>query len=171
MRYRPLPHAQAIALAGYLRHVDLSLHRATWISRGEVAQYFVERSAGLAQVIDYLAAMPQVPAAQPLSRWARIGLRLCNCVRRHPLIDYSLLARAHGALRDIAEYLGEAAAQTDERIYPLSYQLRLPCFELYDVLCPSDVERCGMPEHLHQNPILDHRVQPMRSIIGEGWPG
>ncbi|MEI2428757.1 hypothetical protein RDV84_25360 [Lysobacter yananisis] len=171
MRYRALPRAQAIALAGYLRHVDLSLHRATWISRGEVAQYFVERSAGLAQVIDHLAAMPQVPAAQPLSRWARTALRLCNCVRRDPLVDYSLLARAHGALRDIADYLDEAAAPTDGRIYPLSYQLRLPCFELYDVLCPSDVERCGMPEHLHQNPILDHRVQPMRSIIGEGWPG
>ncbi|ALN56700.1 hypothetical protein GLE_1343 [Lysobacter enzymogenes] len=171
MRYRALPRAQAIALAGYLRHVDLSLHRATWISRGEVAQYFVERSAGLAQVIDHLAAMPQVPAAQPLSRWARTALRLCNCVRLNPLVDYSLLARARGALRDIADYLDEAAAPTDGRIYPLSYQLRLACFELYDVLCRSDLDRCGMPEHLHQNPILDHRVRPMRSIIGEGWPG
>lgn len=171
MRYRPLPREQAIALAGYLRHVDLSLHRATWISRGEVAKYFAERSAGRAQVIGHLASLPQVPPAPPLSRWARMALRLCNCVRLNPLVDYALLPRAHGALRDIADYLDEAVAPTDERIYPLSYQLRLACFELYDVLCRSDLERCGMPEHLHQNPILDHRGEPMRSIIGEGWPG
>lgn len=171
MRYRPLARAQAIALAGYLRHVDLSLHRSSGVSRGEVAQYFAERSAALAQVIDHLASLPQVPAQRPLSRWARRLLRLCNRVRLNPLVDYALLPRAHDALRDIADYLDEAAAPTDERVYRLSYQLRLPCFELYDVLCPSDLERCSLPEHLHQNAILDHKVKPMRSIIGERWPG
>lgn len=170
-RYRTLPRAQAIALAGYLRHVDLSLHRATGVSRGEVARYFVERSAGLAQVIDHLAALPQVPAAQASPGWMRRWLRLCNGVRKNPLIDYSLLPRARSALIDVADYLGEAAAPTDERIYPLSYAVRKACFELCDVLCRSDAECCGLPEHLHQNDILKDRVQSMRSIIGERWPG